>query len=80
MAINLTVSLTDQEQALIQALALRVDSNFTGPQIVAWAEKECKRGLRRSVMEIKQRVDDEDAKAAFAAAQAQAAVDFPKVT
>jgi hypothetical protein len=80
MAINLTVALTDQEQALIQTLALRVDPNLTAPQIVAWAEKQCKIGLRNAVMDIKREIDDQDAKAAFAAAQAQAQVDFPKVT
>jgi homoserine kinase len=51
MAINLTVALTDSEQARIVEIAAFVSPGATGPQIKAWAEKVCKDALREAVRE-----------------------------
>ncbi len=60
MAIDLVISLTDTEQAVVRAVALRVNPGATAPQIKAWAEKLCKAELRKEVLRLK-RQSDEDA-------------------
>ena len=80
MAINLTVALTDAEQAIVEQVAAIVAPGATGAQIKAWAERECKRALRAKVLDIK-RVADEDAeRIALANRAAQLLTDFPEVT
>jgi hypothetical protein len=79
MAIDLTVSLTDQEQAMIQDLALRVAPGATAPQIKAWAERECKIGLRNAVIEKWREAGQTDSAIALTQREAQAVTDFPKV-
>lgn len=48
MAIDLTVSLSDQEQALIEQTAALVAPGTTPAQIKAWAEALCKEALREA--------------------------------
>jgi hypothetical protein len=79
MAIDLTVSLTDQEQALIQTLALREAPGATPLQIKTWAEKECKKGLRAAVIDRWRAAVLEDNEVNLRNKQAQAETDFPKV-
>lgn len=79
MAIDLTVSLTDTEQAIVQAVALKEQPGATAAQIKAWAEKFCKSQLRSEILRIKKQ-QDEDADRAAAAARTDADVtNFPKV-
>lgn len=80
MAIDLTVSLTETEQAVVQAVALVQDPNLTGPQIKAWAEKFCKQQLRAEVLRIKKQQDEDADRAAVAARIEADATNFPKVT
>jgi Mg-chelatase subunit ChlI len=80
VAIDLTVSLTDTEQAVVQAVALAEQPGATPAQIKAGAEKFCKQQLRAEVLRIK-RQQDEDADRAAAAARIEADVtNFPRVT
>lgn len=80
MAIDLTISLTDTEQAVVQAVALRENPSATGPQIKAWAEKFCKQQLRNEVLRIKRAQDEDDDRAAAAARVEADATNFPRVT
>jgi hypothetical protein len=79
MAIDLTVSLTDTEQAVVQAVALRVNPAATGPEIKSWAEKFCKTQLRREVLRIKAQYDEDADRAAVAARTEADSANFPKV-
>ena len=79
MAIDLTVSLTDAEQAMVQALALRDAPGATQAQIKTWAEKQCKNGLRSVVLQRWRETGQEDQNAALTARENQAVIDFPKV-
>jgi glycine/serine hydroxymethyltransferase len=49
MAITLSVTLTDQEQAKLVEIANIIAPNMTGPQLKVWAEKHAKIGLREIV-------------------------------
>jgi hypothetical protein len=79
MAINLTVALTDAEQAIVSEVAARVAPGATAAQIKTWAEKECKNALRARVLEFKRAYDADDDRAAVAARNAQVNTDFPIV-
>lgn len=50
MAITLEVTLTDQEQARLLAIASVISPSATPVQIKEWAEKQAKDGLRQSVI------------------------------
>jgi hypothetical protein len=79
MAIDLTVALTDAEQAIVTAVAEIVAPGATPLQVKEWAEAECKRALRSKVLDLK-RVADEDAeRIALANRAAQLLTDFPVV-
>lgn len=79
MAVDLTVSLTDTEQAVVQAVALREQPDATPAQIKAWAEKFCKQQLRNEVLRIKRQQDEDDDRAAAAARAEADATNFPRV-
>ena len=79
MAIDLTVSLTDNEQSVVQAVALQVNPAATGPEIKAWAEKFCKAQLRAEVLRLKQQQDEDADRAAVAARIEADNANFPKV-
>lgn len=79
MAVDLTVSLTDTEQAVVQAVALQVNPAATAPQIKAWAEKFCKQQLRNEVLRIKKQNDEDADRAAVAAREALDVTNFPRV-
>lgn len=49
MAIDLTVHLTDKEQAKILEIAALVAPGSTPLQVKQWAEKQAKAGLREAV-------------------------------
>jgi hypothetical protein len=49
MAITLSITLTDAEQAKLIQIADAIAPNMTGPQLKAWAEKQAKLGLRQTV-------------------------------
>jgi uncharacterized protein YehS (DUF1456 family) len=52
MAVDLTVHLTDEEQAKIVEIAAVVAPQMTPLELKAWAEKEAKNGLRETVQKI----------------------------
>jgi len=79
MAINLTVALTDSEQAVVEAVAAVVTPGATPLEIKAWAEKECKRALRAKVLDLKQAADEEAERVAVAARAAARLTGFPEV-
>jgi hypothetical protein len=79
MAVNLTVALTDTEQAIVEALAVRVAPGATAAQIKAWAERECKRALRAKVLDMKKAFDADDDRAALVARAAAETSNFPVV-
>lgn len=51
MAVTLSVDLTDAEQAKLAEVAELIQPGATPQQVKAWAEKQAKRGLRRTVRE-----------------------------
>jgi hypothetical protein len=79
MAIDLTVSLTDTEQAVVQAVALVQQPGATGPEIKSWAEKFCKQQLRAEVLRLKKQQDEDADRAAAAARLTADSTNFPKV-
>lgn len=52
MAVNLTIALSDAEQAKLQEAAELVARNATPQQIKTWAEKTAKARLRDEVMTL----------------------------
>jgi hypothetical protein len=52
MATNLTISLSDAEQARLTAVARQVRPAATAAQVNTWAEKVCKEALRVKVREL----------------------------
>jgi hypothetical protein len=80
MAIDITVSLTDAEQALVQELALKVAPGATIPEVLAWVQQQCKRGLRDAVVRKWNEMSQAEASALVAARYDRAAADFPEVT
>jgi hypothetical protein len=77
MAINLTVSLTDAEQAVVEEIAALAAPGASPAQIKAWAEKKAKAGLRAAVFEVKQRLILDQANAARGAQEQALYVAFP---
>jgi hypothetical protein len=77
MAINLTVSLTDAEQAVVEAVAAKLVPNATPAQIKAWCERQAKAGLRSAVLTQRSLIDDAEATAARLAREAAALTGFP---
>ena len=77
MAIDLTVALSDAEQARIVEVASRVAPDLTGPELKEWAEKVCKDALRDKVLEHVRAVQRESENAARAANEAAVAADWP---
>jgi hypothetical protein len=77
MAINLTVSLTDAEQAIVNEVAAKVAPGATPAQIKAWAEKQCKIGLRASVLAKREAFDWDQVVATRQQREAEAAAGFP---
>lgn len=80
MAINLTVNLTDAEQAIVEAVAAKAAPGATPAQIKAWAERRAKAGLRAAVLAYRSTFDEEEAIAARQAREASAASGFPELT
>ncbi len=64
MAINLTVTLTDTEQARIVEVAAAIVPDMTGPELKAWAEAFMKAALRDKVRERALELSREAANAA----------------
>lgn len=56
MAINLTIPLTDEEQAEFQELGQTLYPSATGAELVAWAQHVAKNGLRSAVADLKLQV------------------------
>lgn len=79
MAINLTVALTDSEQAVVQAVALVEQPGATAAQIKAWAERFCKQELRTEILRLKRAQDADADRAVLAARQEADATNFPEV-
>jgi hypothetical protein len=77
MAINLTVALTDAEQAIVNEVAAKVAPGATPAQIKAWAEKQAKAGLRAAVLAERAAFDQAEATAARLAREAAALTGFP---
>jgi hypothetical protein len=77
MAINLTVALTDAEQAVVEEIAALTVPGASATQIKAWAEKKAKAGLRQAVLDVKQRLILDEANATRAAAEAALYAGFP---
>lgn len=77
MAINLTVSLTDAEQAIVEEVAAQVAPGATAAQIKAWAERQAKAGLRQAVLSRREQFDWDQALALRAQREAAAAMGFP---
>jgi len=77
MAINITVALTDAEQARIVEVAEKVAPDMTGPQLKAWAVKVCKDALRDKVIEHARAAQRDAENAARAAKEAEVAADWP---
>lgn len=77
MAINLTVALTDAEQAYVEQVASRVAPGATAAQIKAWAEKKAKAGLREAVVAAAAQHERQQRDAALAAAEAAIYAGFP---
>jgi hypothetical protein len=77
MAINLTVALTDAEQAVVEEVAAIAAPGATAAQIKAWAEQKAKAGLRQAVLDVKQRVIFDEANVARATAEAALYAGFP---
>ena len=76
MAINLTVALTDNEQARLAAIAAEVAPGMSPAQVKAWAEGKAKDGLREAVVEVWQQYRREQENAARQAADAALAGDW----
>jgi hypothetical protein len=51
MAVTLSVVLSDAEQAKLAEIAELISPGSSPQQVKVWAEKACKRGLRRIVRE-----------------------------
>ena len=51
LAVTLSVVLSDAEQAKLAEIAEMISPGATQAQVKAWAEKQAKRGLRRTVRE-----------------------------
>jgi hypothetical protein len=77
MAINLTVALTDAEQAVVEEVAALAVPGASPAQIKAWAERKSKAGLRQAVLDVKQRLILDQANATRAAAEASLYAGFP---
>ena len=77
MAINLTVALTDSEQAILTEVAGKVAPGATPAQIKTWAELQAKAGLRSSVMAQRAAFDEVEAIASRLAREADATAGFP---
>ena len=77
MAINLTVALTDAEQAIVNEVAAKVAPAATSAQIKAWAEKQAKAGLRAAVLAQRAAFDESEAVAARIAREQAALTEFP---
>jgi hypothetical protein len=77
MAINLTVALTDAEQAVVTAVAGRVAPGATAAQVKAWAEKQAKIGLRHAVLAHRAAFDEAEEVAARIARETEALTGFP---
>lgn len=84
MAINLTVALTDSEQAKVQELAAVVAPGMSAAQLKAWAEAKAKSLLREHIVDLARRerleaenVARRDADAAFVVAWAEPVVEEP---
>lgn len=77
MAINLTVALTDAEQAFVNEVAAKVAPGATPAQIKAWAEKQAKAGLRAAVLAQRKAFDEAEAVALRAAREAEVDTGFP---
>jgi hypothetical protein len=77
MAVDITVSLTDAEQAIVTEVAARVAPAATSAEILAWAAVQAKAGLRAAVMAERARFDESDAVALRAARAAEADSGFP---
>jgi hypothetical protein len=80
MAIDITVSLTDAEQALVQELAQKVAPEATQPQILAWVRTQCKRGLRDAVIRQWNEYAQVEANELVRTSAIRARNDFPDVT
>ena len=65
MAVTLSVDLTDAEQAKLVEIANLIQPGATQAQIKAWAEKTCKRELRKAVRERYMATLDEAASASL---------------
>lgn len=60
MAVTLSVTLTDAEQAKLLAMAEVIAPGMTPLQVKAWAEKNAKAGLRSIVQQLwNQRVSED---------------------
>ena len=77
MAINLTVALTDAEQARIVEVAAKVSPGMTGPQLKTWAEKFCKDALRAEVLKQARATQRDAENAARAAKDAEVEATWP---
>ena len=77
MAINLTVALTDAEQAILTEVAGKVAPGATAAQVKAWAEKQAKAGLRAAVLANRAAYDEADALALRVSREASATTGFP---
>ena len=74
--INLTVTLNDNEQARLAAIAAEVAPNMSAAQVKAWAENKAKEGLREAVLEQLRNHRREQENAARQAADAALAGDW----
>jgi hypothetical protein len=63
MAVNLTIALTDAEQAVMEEIATYYKPGATAAEKKAWAEKAAKNGLRQRVIELQNRRVQEEAQA-----------------
>jgi uncharacterized protein YdeI (YjbR/CyaY-like superfamily) len=77
MAINLTVALTDAEQAFVNEVAAKVAPGATPAQIKTWAEKQAKAGLRAAVIAERSTFDWNEAVALREAREAALLEGFP---
>jgi hypothetical protein len=78
MAINLTVALTDAEQAVVEEVAALAAPGATALQIKAWAEQKAKAGLRQAVLDVKQRLIFDEANAARGVQEQSLYAAFPE--
>ena len=76
MAVDLTVSLTDEEQAIVSEMADYFRPGATNAEIKAWAEKAAKNGLRQRVIELQNRRAQEAAQATRSAENATLNTDW----